>query len=509
MMLRNSIKLKLNVSFVLIISLLLGLSGAYSYFQQKEQLENQFSQQINASISRLANSLPEPVWNYDTDLAANIIQSEMSSPGVLSILAWSGDDVSYGLHNSPDGTQVQDNEKPLKFSGLLTKELKVDEGGEITKVGKVTIYTDTSHIDTALNKNMMLTLFEIAALDIILVVCLSWLLSYSVLSRLYSVTEAIKDIADGDGDLTCRIDAGSKDELGQLCGSFNAVISKLQTVMLEVMTDANFLTDTAKQTSLTTVKTKEDVNKLKAETALVATAIHQMSKTTKGVAQNAIEASGSAQTAQDEANAGHQTLTDTINSISELSGSIENVESVIRRVADDSNEISAVLGVIRSIAEQTNMLALNAAIESARAGEAGRGFAVVADEVRTLAQRTQQATEEIQLTIEKLQSGTTEAVTVTGQAYEQAGVVVSRAEKTSEGIQGISTSINDIVKFTSQIADSTDQQSLVANEVDKNIANISNITDQTAICAEETAHANTQLADLAINLQKVVNQFKV
>ena len=225
----NSIKFKLNLSFVVLITLLLGLSGGYSYFQQKTQLETQFNHQITASLNRLANSLPDPIWNYDTDLAANIIQSEMSAEGISSIISWSGDEIFYGsTKGDADNELLESFEKPEVFSSEISKELKIEEDGEAKSLGSVTIYTDSTHIDSAMNKQLMLTLAEIVVLDLVLVICLSWLLSSSVLSRLSQVTNAIKDIADGDGDLTCRIEDRRKDELGQLCDSFNAVIKKLQ-----------------------------------------------------------------------------------------------------------------------------------------------------------------------------------------------------------------------------------------------------------------------------------------
>ncbi len=508
MSIKSSIKLKLNISFVVLVSLLLSISGFYGYTQQKQQLEEQFSQQTMASLSRLAGSLPEAVWNYETELAANIIQSEMSAQGVSSIIAWSGEDIVYGSLKKA-GELLQTEEAPKVFSRELSQELTFIEDDTEKTVGKVSVFTDESHIQVLLDKQLIQILVEIILLDIILVFCLSWLLSTSVLRRLTQVTDAIADIAEGEGDLTCRIDNQSKDELGKLCDSFNLVIIKLQKVMLEVSSDAEQLTQTAQQTSQITEQTTNGVQSLKSETTQVATAIHQMSATTIEVANNAALAAKSAQLAQQEANRGKETLNITIDEISQLSDAISEAETVIKRVADDSNSISSILDVIREIAEQTNMLALNAAIEAARAGEQGRGFAVVADEVRTLAQRTQQATEEIQKTIEKLQSGSQEAVTVSEKALAQTSQVVGSAQKTGEGIEAVTNSIQEIATFTSQIAEATEQQSSVANEVDQNVTNISNITDETADGAIETARANELLAQLSVNLQKVVNQFKV
>jgi methyl-accepting chemotaxis protein len=198
-----------------------------------------------------------------------------------------------------------------------------------------------------------------------------------------------------------------------------------------------------------------------------------------------------------------------VNGIRSLAENVEEAAGVIHRLEQDSEQIGTILDVIRGIADQTNLLALNAAIEAARAGEQGRGFAVVADEVRTLAQRTQQSTQEIQAMIEQLQEGSRNAVQVMELGRQRTEESVDLSSRAGTSLDAITSAVSRITDMNLQIASAAQEQSTVAEEMARNINQISEVSDETSHGAQQTEDASQQLSQLASELQTLVQQFKV
>ena len=261
--------------------------------------------------------------------------------------------------------------------------------------------------------------------------------------------------------------------------------------------------------SLVMEETKRDTLQQQSETSQVVTAMNEMTATVQEVARHATEAASAANKADHASVEGKKVVLSTMNAIEALSSEVHSAANVISQLEKDSENIGTVLDVIKGIAEQTNLLALNAAIEAARAGEQGRGFAVVADEVRTLASRTQQSTQEIQAMIENLQVGAQTAVKVMDESRAKAESSVSQAAKAGGSLEDITHSVSLINDMNTQIATAAEEQSAVAEEINRNIVNISEIVDRTADGANQTSIASEELASLAAQLQQLVNQFKV
>ncbi|CAB9492711.1 methyl-accepting chemotaxis protein [Alteromonas macleodii] len=323
------------------------------------------------------------------------------------------------------------------------------------------------------------------------------------------VVRSLKDIAQENGDLTVRIDTKSEDEIGELVYWFNQFMDKLQGVVRDVVEASLPLSNLAQNLRGVTEETQRTIDVQQQSATNAKSAVDTMSGSVDGVAHSAAQAASDANEATTAASEGRQIVQQTVTSIQQLAENVRETADVIGRLESDSNKVGSVLDVIKGIAEQTNLLALNAAIEAARAGEQGRGFAVVADEVRTLASRTQQSTEEIQSTIEQLQSAAHSAVEVMARGTEQATNSVETANKAGSSLETITSTIGRINQMNEQIAHNTEDQRTVAVDIVRHVDEIHVRTEQTASRSGELGTMCNELADLAQHLESIAKQFRV
>lgn len=345
----------------------------------------------------------------------------------------------------------------------------------------------------------------IAALGLLVV----WFVGYGIARPMRQMVGMLEDIAKGEGDLTVRLEVNRADELGQIARGFNDFLSKLQTMIAEVVSSVQQVSDSSEHTADIAIRTNQGVQRQLAEIELVATAVHEMTATAQDVARNATHAAEAANHADQAANHGKQVVQETSAAITVLASEITRAVAVVQNLAKDSENINAILVAIRGIAEQTNLLALNAAIEAARAGEQGRGFAVVADEVRNLAQKTQQATEEIQSMIEQLQQGTREVVKVMEQSQQKTDDSVAHASQAAHSLESITQAVSVINDMNTQIASAAEEQSAVAEDINRNVTNIGQVANEVAGGADEASQASAQLTGLAEQQRRLINQFRV
>ena len=336
-----------------------------------------------------------------------------------------------------------------------------------------------------------------------------WFVGYGIARPLRQMVGMLDDIAKGDGDLTQRLHNDRADEMGAIAGGFNTFLGKLQSMISQVVTSVQKVSDSSEHTADIAIRTNQGVQKQLAEIELVATAVHEMTATAQDVARNATHAAEAASHADQAANHGKRIVHSTAEAISALASEIGRAVGVVQALAKDSENINAILVAIRGIAEQTNLLALNAAIEAARAGEQGRGFAVVADEVRNLAQKTQQATEEIQTMIQQLQHGTREVVRVMQDSQEKTDTSVQHANEAAHALESITQAVSVINDMNTQIASAAEEQSAVAEDINRNVINIGQVASEVAGGADEASQASAELTKLAEQQRRLINQFKV
>ncbi len=374
-------------------------------------------------------------------------------------------------------------------------------------VGVLEIVMDRSNYVAAINRIRNITII-VCGLVFVAGLMLVYFMSLGISNPIKRTVNAMNDIAEGEGDLTMRLDENGKDEIAMLATAFNQFVEKVRKTVSQVAGSTAQLASAAEELDTITRETTEGVLQQQNETEQVATAMNEMTATVQEVARHAGEAAAFAQSANQESVSGKNIVSETTSVINKLASEIEQSANVINDLEADSENIGSVLDVIKGIAEQTNLLALNAAIEAARAGEQGRGFAVVADEVRTLASRTQQSTEEIQNMIERLQRNSRQAVEVMQASKECAGASVEKANEASTSLTAITQAVTNISDMNVQIATAAEEQSSVSEEINRNISNINDVVRQTAEGTGQISDASSELAKLSNDLQQLVSQFK-
>lgn len=298
------------------------------------------------------------------------------------------------------------------------------------------------------------------------------------------------------------------EEIQKLQQAMDSMTQDLRTVISSIREMSLGLEDSIVELRTLAKETNNGMQQQQEESALVATAMHQMSATVNDIASNAETAAAAAQEADNNANNGKAVIAKSLNSVQQMAQNIDHSSSSINQLEQDSKDIGSVLDVIGGIAEQTNLLALNAAIEAARAGEQGRGFAVVADEVRTLASRTQQSTEDIQNMINALQKGAKDSVSKMTICTDQVQENIVSSGESEQSFLTISSSVNSINEMNLQIASAAEEQALVSEEINKNVLNISELASTCAQNAEKTSSSSKEIKQMAKKLTELVAHFK-
>jgi methyl-accepting chemotaxis protein len=347
----------------------------------------------------------------------------------------------------------------------------------------------------------------------VLILMLAMLGASQLLIRfLLSQLNTLKDVmlhVEKTGDLSARVPLACSDEVGQMANAFNAMQAAYQRVV-------NTVANTARQLDVGAARLAASMNEVRhgmlgqqSETDQAATAINEMTATVYHVAQHAGATRDLSQSADTLAGSGQEVVTRVQRSIAGLSTGVQRTAEMIQRLAEDSQKINGVVNVIHSIAEQTNLLALNAAIEAARAGEMGRGFAVVADEVRNLAKRVQASTDEITIMVSALQAGTRDAVDFMQESSFKADDCVQQAQEAGAALAEITGAVAQMRESNTQIAVAAEQQSQVAEEMNRVVVSIRDVTENTVQQTVTSATTSNELAALAGELSKAIGQLKL
>ena len=413
--------------------------------------------------------------------------------------------------NEVTGHIASFSEKLAEYTDLLEREKQVyrqlhERANQVTEHVDQAYAAEDASMQAELKHNALLILGS-SALALLVGLIAAWLITRLIVGPLRSVIRVAEQIAAGD--LTGRVEVERRDEIGQLMRAMQQMSLGLSGIVSGLQASIEQLASSAHSLSAVTEQTHKEVSSQKEETEQVAAAMNQMTATVHDVARNAEEAAQAAQAADGKVDSGQVVVRQSMQRIELLADSAQSTSQSIGSLSTQIQNIGSVLEVIKSVAEQTNLLALNAAIEAARAGEQGRGFAVVADEVRALARRTQQSTGEIEQLVSALRLAAQSSVRQIQDSGELVKLAVSDALQTESSLGSIAAAVSQIQQMNQQIAAAAEQQSSVAEEINRSVTSIRASADQSALAMQGNTTSSLELAQLGAQLKGMVGHFRL
>ena len=390
-------------------------------------------------------------------------------------------------------TETVQNRFEQQLNQLLEKTDRVSEGQIVKRDGE------------AQQTRLLLVSVTVAAL--LLGALAAWWIARQIALPLRQALAAANRIAEGN--LSDNLVVERRDELGQLQQSIAQMSRNLRSLISGIGDSARQIASAATQLSTVTEQTRAGVSNQRDETDQVATAMNEMLATAQEVARHAEQASAAANEADEQATVGDKVVGQAVEQIGHLAHEMARAGQAMIALQQESQKIGGVLDVIKSVSQQTNLLALNAAIEAARAGSAGEGFAVVADEVRSLALRTQASAEEIEGLIIGLHAGTQQVADIMDGSRALTDYSVDLSRDAGDALAAIIRTVSIIQEMNPQIAAAAEEQSAVAEEINRSVLKVRDVSEQTAAASEETAAASVQLTRLSLDLQALVGKFRL
>jgi len=481
------------------ILIILGLSGGFKYLLNSQNLRADLDKKITDVLEIGSLSMVDPIWNIRKDVIKDNADSLLRNEeiGTVEVLDGDGNALYSGTKNG--GAYAKGHLLPAKRRDL-TKDNQ--------KIGTVAIQATNYFVKQNLFRDVMIAVAEILVMAVMLGAIVLFI-SLRLAKPIVNMAAVLRDIAEGEGDLTRTIPITGSDEICEMATCFNSFLEKLNRIVISIKGYSRNISSGTEQLSqrMDQISTTESV--LVETSTSTSTAVEEMAGNISMIAENTGHASDNADETEGLALDGKKAVQQTIDGINKVKAVLEKGTDDVKNLGDITGQIGSVATVINDIADQTNLLALNAAIESARAGEHGRGFAVVADEVRKLAERTAQSTKEITKMIGTIQQETNNVIRRMEEANSEVVAGVKLADGTGAILVGIVDKVAELKQMVNMVANSTREQSQATNEISVQTLKVSQSVEETGKAVNESSQSTREIAAVCEKLNDIVGMFKL